>query len=321
MAEENKGQTDGTPTVAAETSTTGQTPIIPAGERNIVDIVLKAAAEQEATAASKTEAKPQVKAEAKTEEKAEDKGKEKPPPYDKDPKWLKARAAEKSLHEILETAGLDSPEALKEEVAKGRSLQEILGTRDAQQLIKDADYLQEVKDYWANQERIKQEENEDPEETIVRLKQERFDFEKSLTAEKTKEEEAKAAKKALSDFTNTVESEIKAAGLEGDALSIAKLLSGVDNPFNVVDITDKAAAKEMAKGNAATLKAFLDKHAQAAVDKYASGKSNIVPITAANAPANQKVERARPSKALTPDETFGFILDQMLESVNSQKSA
>ena len=71
----------------------------------------------------------------------------KPPPYDQDPKWKQARAAEKALNELLEEYNFTSTDDLKEALQKGTKLHETeLGDdEDIDTLVKEAREYREWK--------------------------------------------------------------------------------------------------------------------------------------------------------------------------------
>ena len=337
MADENKGQEGGTLTAAElETKQLGQeldtgSPTGIGGETDTI-IALAEAAEKEASAASTAEEKiaaaakvnlePEKEVEAKPKEKAaEKKTEEKTIPYDQDPKWKSARAAEKNLNSILEKHGYDSFEDLQGAIDDGATLTGLLGKRDLNKLIKDADYLTEVKSYWAEQEHIKEEEGLDPEELADKrgketeaAKRELKDYKQTQSDKEAKTKEEKANDKAVSDYGKAVEQEIEDAGFKDESAEIAKLFLGVDNPFASVDIMDKKAVKEVAKGNISKLNTFLGKVRQDAVDKYAKGKSEIVPITSTESTTKETKKETKIPDDVVVDQNY--VMNQFQDLTN-----
>lgn len=241
---------------------------------------------------------------------------EKPAPYDKDPKWKAARAAEKRMQDVLERAGLDSFEELQSLVDEGQTLKEILGGKDLKQLIKDANRLQEIEAYWAEQKALEQEESEEPHETIARLKKEKQELADKQAREAQMTKEQKEAARAIETYNKSVSKVVESSGLEGEKAEMAKLMLGVDNPFNEIDIDDPKAVREMSGSITKRFSDFVAKIEQAAIDKYAAGKSDIVPITPASTPASEKVLKTRVSGKETIDEANADAKGQLLEMLS-----
>ena len=328
---DDKGQIDGTPTV--DTGTTGQEKVA-ASPGSETDQILAAAAADEKAAADKAAGKVDDKTDDKKAGKeAGAEGDEKPLPYDQDPKWIKARAAEKKFDDILEKHGLDSAEDLDDLVASGSSISEILGARDAKTLIeiikqnqKDAEYLKEVKAYWAEQEALKQKDELTPEQRAEMSESKLKAYEKEQADKKAKATEEESIKTALDNYSEQVDKAVESSGFEDDEAVIAKLFLGVDNPFNEVDITDKKAVRETAKTNAAKFKTFLDNVRQKAVDEYSKGKSKIVPISTIATPGKETVARKGIPEGTVVDnafieKTFADASNEVMELVRQLESS
>ena len=316
---DDKGQADGTPTVA--TVTTGQEKVA-ASPGSETDQILAAVAADEKAEADKLAGKTPGK-----EAGAEDDDKTKPQPYDQDPKWKAARAAQAKMESILEKHGLDSFEDLDDLIASGSSISEILGARDAKtltstitQLKKDAEYLKEVKAYWAEQESQKQKDELTPEQRADMSEAKLKAYEKDQADKKAKAAEEQSIKDSLKSYTEQVEKAIESSGFEGEDAAMAKLFLGVDNPFNEVDITDKKAVKEMAKVNSAKLKTFLDNVRQKAVDEYSKGKSKIVPISTVATPGKEAVVKKALPPGATVEDAFAQAHDEMMEIIRSMEA-
>jgi len=316
---DDKGQADGTPAVA--TVTTGQEKVA-ASPGSEIDQILAAIAADEKAEADKLAGKTPGK-----EAGAEDDDKTKPQPYDQDPKWKAARAAQAKMESILEKHGLDSFEDLDDLIASGSSISEILGARDAKtltstitQLKKDAEYLKEVKAYWAEQESQKQKDELTPEQRADMSEAKLKAYEKDQADKKAKAAEEQSIKDSLKSYTEQVEKAIESSGFEGEDAAMAKLFLGVDNPFNEVDINDKKAVKEMAKTNAVKFKTYLDSVRQGAVDEYAKGKSKFVPISTVATPAKEAVIPKELPPGSTIEEGFAQANAIMMEFVKSMES-
>lgn len=272
---------------------------------DLTDSIVKAAIETEEPAAS-------------TETKVVEK--EKPAPYDQDPKWLAARAAEKSLQEILSDNDIESVDDLKVMLKNGMTISDVVGDRDAKQLIQDADTLKRYNEHWAEQERLKEEEDLDPDERAEKYKKELDDHKRDQASEKAESERVKTGKAAINDFNSSIESVIEGQSLDGESAEIAKIFLGVNNPFNEVDIFDKKAVKTMATTGIEKFTKFLAGFKQAAIDEYAAGKSKIIPITPTDAPKVPGVEKKKLPKDASEEQVFAAARDELYEFISGGTS-
>jgi len=274
------GQESGSQTDEAKT---GQEQKVetPATELSTTEQIVKAANEMEESAASK---------ETETEVKPDQE--EKAAPYDQDPKWLKARAAEKSLTETLEAHGLESIEDLAEMIKKGESLKDILGTRDADQLTQDLQYAETHRKnlaFWEEKERREADEGLDPDERADKYKKAYEDLQSDQASRKAKTDQLEENKTLVKDFNDRVGKVVDNQGFDDNTAEIAKMLLGVENPFNTVDISDSKAVKAMADNGVKKLGDFVKAIQQDAIDKYAAGKSEFTPISPTETPEGTKV--------------------------------
>lgn len=266
------------------------------------------------------ETKDETKDEAKKDDSStsnDTKDSEKPLPYDQDPKWKQARAAEKRLTKVLEKSGFDSTEDLEKALDQGKSLQELIGTRDAKKLVEDADTLKKYQEYWALQDAQKQEDDEESEETITRLKQEAEDLKKELTQDKEATKATEASKKALKTYENEIGKIVETHSLPKDSNEMLKMLLGMDNPLLDVDITDSAAVQRSAKDVATKFLTFTKTLKQQAIDEYAAGKSKIIPISSTTSAKTSTAKKPLPENATT-DEVFGQAKNEFLEIILDQ---
>jgi hypothetical protein len=246
---------------------------------------------------------------------------EKPAPYDQDPKWLAARQAEKNLQEILNENDIEDVEELKTMLNSGLKLSEILGDRDAQQLITDADTLKNYNEYWAEQKRLKEEETLDPDERADKYKKELDDFKQEQAAKESAHEQVEGAKDAIKGFNDRVEGVIETEGFDEGTAEIAKMFLGVNNPFNEVDIFDKKAVGSMAADGIEKFKAFVANVRQQAIDEYAAGKSGLTPITTTETPDKATVVTKKSiDPNLSVDEVFAQARDELLEAIGGGTS-
>jgi hypothetical protein len=301
MADEIEGKESVSLPDATETTETGQESASPT--ESLTEQIMRKAAEAKGESA------------APAAKEKEEKGKEKPPPYDQDPKWKKARAAEARVDAIVEKYGFDNIDELEAELDKGKTISQLIGERDAKKLIEDSQTLQKYREYWAEQKQKKQEEEETPEEKAERVSKELNNIKRSAADKERSEMEAKTLTKALEDYESIVGTVVGQHGFAKEESEMASLLLGVKNPFNVIDLGDKAAIKKMAKENTAKFKTFLDGIRQAAIDEYAKGKSKFIPISSTAAPAKESVSKKKLPENASVDSVFGALQKQLLDSI------
>jgi len=308
---EATGQEPGSQPGATETGQEQMVADSPSAD--LTDSIVQAARKMEESAASETVTEP-VEEKPVTET-------EKPLPYDQDPKWLSARAAEKRQGEILEKHGFEEADDLEAALDRGMTITEALGDRDAKKLLQDFTELKEWKDkvenYWAEQERTKAEEDLDPDELAAKYKQELADLKKAESDKFTEKQRLETAKSEIAAFNETITSAVEKQGFEEGAAEIAKLLMGVDNPFNTVDISDKKAVKAMAVNGAKKLSDFIATIKQSAIDEYSAGKSEFAPMSPVveTKPAVAAKDEEIP-KELNVRESFGLTTKRLLEKLS-----
>jgi len=205
---------------------------------------------------------------------------------------VKADESEDRIQEILDKHGYDSLEDLEEQFENLKELQELIGNKDAKQLIEDSEYLAKVKAYWKEQEDLKKQEEESFEETLERYKKEREELEKKLEERDSQEAKKKAEKEArikaeklVESFNETVKAEIdKAPELPKEYKPFLREFLGVDNPANEIDIGLKPEVRSMAKEG---IKKFQELE-QLIIRRYLDGKTSTPKITPAGDPPVDK---------------------------------
>lgn len=298
MAEENEGIQPESLDGVAETGAIIDESASPT--ESLTDQILRKAAETKDDSAAST---------------VKEKSKEKSPPYNNDPKWLKARAAEARVEAIIEKYGYDNVDELESALDKGKSITELIGERDARKLIEDSELLQKYREYWAEQKLKQQEEGETPEERAQRLANELGHIKKQSAEKERSEMESKALTKALEDYESLVETAVGQHGFAKEEAEMASLMLGVKNPFNVIDLNDKVAIKKMAKENTTKFKTFLDGIRQATIDEYAKGKSKFTPISSTATLAKESVSKKELPKNASVDEMFKAGKARMFENL------
>ncbi len=246
---------------------------------------------------------------------ATDKAKDKALPYDKDPKWLKARAAEKVLESILSDHEYDSPEDLVKALQSGKSLKELIGAKDAKKLLKDSETLKMYEDHWDQEEKDKKRDEESADETIKRLEGDNKNLKEGQRKEKEDRDFQKAQKKALKRYGDEVSKHLDREGIPKDEAEVLKLHLGVDNPFNKVDLEDPKAVKEMIADSSKQFLKSIKAIKQQAVDEYAAGKSKIVPITGAEPDSVTTTTKRKLPDDATIEDHFADANAEILELV------
>jgi len=247
-------------------------------------------------------------------------GSEKAAPYDQDPKWKKARAAEAALDAILQEHGLLDVEELKAALAKGQSLAQILGPRDAKKVLEDADYANKVRQHWDKEKTAKAHADETPDQKAARLEKENEDLRRSSEEFRTGVESREHAQKVIQNFGSEVDRVISTVvgdiPLPAHETQLLKLFLGVDNPANLIDIEDQVSVRKMAREGITNFQTLVQKIKQAAIDEYAAGKSKLTVDTTKGGSANVQTGVERKSKLpenATVDQVFEALNEQYLE--------
>lgn len=197
-------------------------------------------------------------------------------PFDKHPKWVSARTAEKKLNEILEKHGYDDIDEFEADYSDSSELRNQVGKRDVNQLLKAQDELEKIHEYWAEQRAKKQTASETEDETITRLADENKQLRSRSQQEARFAAEQKEAKQVIKNYNAEVSSLIEKQ--EEIPKSQRQFLSeylGVDNSFNEVDVGDKLAIRRNTKLG---IEAFK-KLQKTIIEDYRSGKLEIPTIT------------------------------------------
>lgn len=213
-------------------------------------------------------------------------------------------ASEDRIQAILDQHGYDSLEELEEAFGSLKELKELIGTRDAKQLIEDSEYLAKVKAYWEQQEEDKKRQDESFEETIARLEKDKEDLNKKLKDRDKKEAQEKEqreaqvhAEKLIKSFNTTVVGEIdKTTDIPKEYKPFLKEYLGVDNPANEIDISLKPEIRSMAKEGIKKFQALE----QLIIKRYLDGKIETpkIPSSGSETPVDkekkpQNMEEAR----------------------------
>jgi len=237
-------------------------------------------------------------------------------PFDQNPKWKAARAAEKRLDDILSKHGLEDTEDLESALATGMSLKELIGATDAKQLLKDSQELRQIKEYWARQEAEKLASEETPEQTTERLKRENAALRQHYETKEADRRAIDESNQLLVDYSNTVDELVsQAEGLTDVEKDIVAVMLGVDNPMDDVDISDKRAVKSTVNMGVSAFKEFVANVKQQAIDDYVAGKSDITTVAKGDGSTAAPVARTKRQipKNASEEQVFADAKSELLE--------
>jgi hypothetical protein len=184
-------------------------------------------------------------------------------------------ATTEAIASILEKHGLESPEQLGEFIDGLAGIKGQLGESDLAEIMESHKTLQAYRKEWAKQERLKQKENESPEDTIARLERELEEKEALSAKGEQQRKQAEAAKRHITEFNATIASGIEAdTSIPEEYRSFLAAVMGVKNPVNDVDIRDKAAVRKVLKTFGTKLVKDFE---QAVIKRYRQGKGDLPP--------------------------------------------
>jgi hypothetical protein len=218
-------------------------------------------------------------------------------PFDKHPKWIAARQAEKSLQEIMEANEVDTPEELNALIESGTAvLGKGIDPEQIDELLAKAKERDDWVRYHEQQAELRRTEEETPEQTSDRLRRENA----RLKAEHEASRQAESSDRLLKSYDKAVLSAVdEALGHEvsKEVKAFYAEFMGVNNPFASIDISDKRQVQKMTKDNLKKLEAFK----QLVIKEHAEGKLKIPPVspaTTATTTASPKIDMRTARKAL-----------------------
>ncbi len=197
------------------------------------------------------------------------------------PSNAQANEAAERLQSILDENGYADIDELMADVETGRTLKDILGSRDAKKVVDDADTLDRYKQVWAAEELEEQRRNETESDRIARLEKENKDLKNAIQTNQNKAKEAETAEKSLRILSSEVDRILgKVAPDMGESeREMALLVLGVDNPMDDIDdIGNVRLVRPTATNLAKKFSKFIADIKQQAIDEYAAGKSDFKPL-------------------------------------------
>jgi hypothetical protein len=200
-------------------------------------------------------------------------------PFDKNPKWIKARAAEKAVQEIMDEYGLLDMDEVKEALMAGKSLKEAMAGQDLDALKKDSKAYQEYKRRMENEPDPDADPDQVPDEKLAQALQQVKDLTTELQGIKDKASREEADEKAFENYSSDVDKILEISediSLDETETTMFKSLMGIDNPSTQVDIDNRAEVRTMVKNSVKQFAASLQEIKQKAIDDFAAGKSEMV---------------------------------------------
>lgn len=198
-------------------------------------------------------------------------------PFDKNPKWIAAREAEKNLNSLLADNGYENIEAVVEALQTGRNLEGILGNRDLAQIIANSETYDRYQTHWANQDAEREAEGQTADDKVLVLEKRLNDLIAGRDQEKREATEKEQNQMALDTFKSEVNSFLaKDETTPEEYRAFISEFSGVGNRYNEIEnISDKAQIRAMLPGQVKKVQDF----AQVVIKLYRDGKISIPPIS------------------------------------------
>lgn len=238
-------------------------------------------------------------------------------PFDQHPKWKAARQAEKTMQDIMEKHGFEDSDELATALESGTSLKELLGNQDAKKLLEESQELQRIHNFWEEEKNKQLEENESPEQTTKRLKEENERLKQDFQRAETDRKAIQDSEKSIHNYENTIVDMVdRTEGLDETSKIMLSSLLGVDNPVDAVDIDDMKSVKKTATQTIEAFQEYIENVQQAAVDAYVQGQGKGPKIAGSpggeGTPSVKSEEKGVPKGAKT-EEVFDSIKSGLME--------
>jgi len=208
------------------------------------------------------------------------------------------KAGIKTIKGLLDEYEISSPEELKTFVAKLATLKDDVGDANLEELKEHSALLKRYQKVWAEDKEKEREDNETPEETIARLKKEKLEERRKFKEQEAEQEKFQENKRALTFFTNTVKSTIKAQeDLPAAYHNHLTEFLGIENEIHEIDLEDKTAIKRITKSAAKKIMAFE----QDVIKRYIKGKAKVVKMTTSSdstPPETKKVKTLKEARGI-----------------------
>lgn len=195
-------------------------------------------------------------------------------PFDKHPKWIAARTAEKDLNEMLDDHGFDSMGDLTNALAHQEEFEEVLGNltpKDLQAIYKKANTLDGYNNYWAAKDDAERIDGMDPDDRMRELENENKHLKLTKVQEEAMQKDARNTANAISFFDTEVIAAVDQEDVPDAMKEFVKGYLGPDNPTNSLtkaDLINKKVAKTAVKNVVKAAQKFAD----AIIKDYRDGK-------------------------------------------------
>lgn len=216
--------------------------------------------------------------------------------------------AKSSLDKILEKHEFGSIDDLETALESGKTLQELIGNKDAVKLVRDAETLNKYESDWAKEDELKLQDEETPEESIKRLTGEVKEAKKVLSARDTADEDAKKTQQQVTKFEQVINSAVSKEDIPKEFDKFLGLFMGLKHPVNAIKLTDLAGAKDHAKSQVKLFREFE----QVAIRRYIDGKAKIVDVKetdTTDTPVNKgaKVESLKDARKILQERVSNIL--------------
>lgn len=198
---------------------------------------------------------------------------DKAPPYDQDPKWKAARAAEKQLQGLLKANDCDTVDELLELVDLGQAVM-TRGLKPDQldQIVEKATTLEKYEAYWKDEEEKRRRSEEQPDQTLQRVEREKKALEQRQRDDDNRKKLAEHAKMAAEAYDGEVKKIVDLTESVPEAeRPFFYQFFGVDNPASQIDITDRKAVRQTVKDGLKILEDFK----QSIIKNYLASKGEL----------------------------------------------
>lgn len=234
---------------------------------------------------------------------------------DPDPN-LSTKDATNELDVFLKTHNFDSLGDLTEALESSAKMRDALQGHDIEDLLQNAGQMKRYEAYWAEQKESQLRESEEPEETIKRLENKLKEKSDKETEFESRRKESEEAEQVITTFNNVTSSLVDDdTDIPDTHKSLLKLLCGVNNIMNEIDIRKKPDIKRMKKEHLKVINKFAEQILAAAVKKG----DKIPPMSPSIAPPAGDDEPVK-AKSITESGKLALpIFAKILEGMKGKK--
>jgi hypothetical protein len=214
-------------------------------------------------------------------------------PWHKDPRFKQDLGLLKAAKAIMDSNNLEDIDDLKELIESGRKVHgKKIDLDQLDEIAKKAETLDRYQKHWEQQEELKKQGTETPEQTIARLKKERDDVIGKSAQKEATEREHRDAQKAVVFYEGEVKTQLDSIAEDRTPIEREFLAwsLGVGNSCNEITITDKKAIKSVINDGLKKYNKLVEAIKAEGIQEYLNKKQSIpsVPSTDGSAPAINK---------------------------------